>query len=156
MGRSAGGVRGIKLLGKGNDVVEMVTTKGEEGTLLAICENGYGKRTAIGDYPLIKRGGVGVITIKTSIRNGKMLSLLKVDNEDDLMIITQNGVLIRLGISTIRSIARNTQGVKLIKLDTDDAISAVTRVVKENDEDENSNGSQEKDNNNFIDKTTKE
>ncbi len=138
MGRSAGGVRGIRIVGKGNEVVEMVTTKGDEGTLLAICENGYGKRTAIGDYPVIKRGGVGVITIKTSIRNGKMLSLQKVENEDDLMIITENGVLIRLGVSTIRSIARNTQGVKLIKLDDDNAISAVTRVEKEHEEEINS------------------
>ncbi|MBN2281324.1 MAG: DNA gyrase subunit A [Candidatus Marinimicrobia bacterium] len=133
MGRSAFGVRGIRLVGKGNIVVEMVATQGEEGTLLAICENGFGKRTAIEDYPVIKRGGVGVITIKTSIRNGKMLSLLKVNDEDDLMIITQNGVLIRLGVSTIRSIARNTQGVKLIKLDDDDAISAVTRVARDDD-----------------------
>ncbi|MFP4546789.1 MAG: DNA gyrase subunit A [Fidelibacterota bacterium] len=131
MGRSAGGVRGIRLVGKGNEVVSMVVTKGEEGTLLAICENGYGKRTAIEDYPVIKRGGVGVITIKTSIRNGKMLALLKVVDDDDLMIITEKGVLIRLGVSGIRSIARNTQGVKLIRLDDDDAISAVTRVEKE-------------------------
>jgi len=134
MGRSAGGVRGVRLVGKDNDVVEMVTTKGEEGTLLAICENGFGKRTAIEDYPVIKRGGVGVITIKTSIRNGKMLSLLKVDDGDDLMIITQHGVLIRLGVENIRSIARNTQGVKLIRLDDEDAISAVARVKKEDDE----------------------
>ncbi len=137
MGRSASGVRGVKLNGKGNEVVEMVVNKCDEGTLLAICENGYGKRTAIEDYPVIKRGGVGVITIKTSIRNGKMLSLLKVRDDDDLMIITQKGVLIRLGVSGIRSIARNTQGVKLIRLDDEDSISAVAKVEKEDEPEEN-------------------
>jgi len=130
MGRTAAGVRGIKLPGKDNKVVGMVVVKREGGTLLAVSENGYGKRTDIKDYPVIRRGGVGVITLKTSIRNGKMVTLREVVDSDDLMIITENGVLIRLPVSTIRTISRNTQGVKLINLDDNDSISAVTRVVE--------------------------
>jgi len=136
MGRSAAGVIGIKIPGKGNEVVGMVTVKGESGTLLAVSENGYGKRTEIQDYPVIKRGGVGVITIKTSIRNGKMMSLLDVVDTDDLMIITEEGVLIRLPISTIRTISRNTQGVRLINLDDNDSISALSRVVEEKEKEQ--------------------
>ena len=134
MGRTAAGVRGIKLPGKDNKVVGMVVVKREGGTLLAVSENGYGKRTDIKDYPVIRRGGVGVITLKTSIRNGKMVTLREVVDSDDLMIITEKGVLIRLPVSTIRTISRNTQGVKLIKLDDNDSISAVTRVVEHEEE----------------------
>ncbi len=134
MGRTAAGVRGIKLPGKDNKVVGMVVVKREGGTLLAVSENGYGKRTDIKDYPVIRRGGVGVITLKTSVRNGKMVTLREVVDSDDLMIITEKGVLIRLPVSTIRTISRNTQGVKLIRLDDKDSISAVTRVVEHEEE----------------------
>lgn len=134
MGRTAAGVRGIKLPGKNNKVVGMVVVKREGGTLLAVSENGYGKRTDIKDYPVIRRGGVGVITLKTSVRNGKMVTLREVVDSDDLMIITEKGVLIRLPVSTIRTISRNTQGVKLIRLDDNDSISAVTRVVEHEEE----------------------
>jgi len=79
---------------------------------------------------VINRGGVGVITLKTTVRNGNMVALVEVVDKDDLMIITQHGILIRLPISTIRTISRNTQGVKLIRLDEGDKISAVTRVVE--------------------------
>ncbi len=130
MGRTAAGVRGIKLPGKDNKVVGMVVVKREGGTLLAVSENGYGKRTDIKDYPVIRRGGVGVITLKTSVRNRKMVTLREVVDSDDLMIITEKGILIRLPVSTIRTISRNTQGVKLINLDDNDSISAVTRVVE--------------------------
>lgn len=134
MGRVAAGVRGIKLKGKDNVVVGMVTVKGENGTLLAVSEKGYGKRTDIKDYPLQKRGGMGVITLKTTIRNGKMIALREVVDKDDLMIITEKGVLIRLPVSDIRTISRNTQGVRLIRLDEGDRISAVTRVVEPEEE----------------------
>ena len=134
MGRTAAGVRGIKLPGKDNKVVGMVVVKREGGTLLAVSENGYGKRTDIKDYPVIRRGGVGVITLKTSVRNGKMVTLREVVDSDDLMIITEKGVLIRLPVSTIRTISRNTQGVKLIRLDDNDSISAVTRIVEHEEE----------------------
>jgi len=139
MGRTATGVKGIKLPGKDNFVVGMVVVRHEGGTLLAVSENGYGKRTDIKDYPVIKRGGVGVITLKTSARNGRMVALREVVDSDDLMIITEKGVLIRLPVAMIRTISRNTQGVRLIKLDEGDSISAVTRVLesesdKDNDE----------------------
>ena len=130
MGRTAAGVKGIKLSGKGNSVIGMVVVRREGGTLLAVSEHGYGKRTDIKDYPVINRGGVGVITLKTTIRNGRMVALLEVVDSDDLMIITEQGVLIRLPVETIRTISRNTQGVKLIRLDEGDRISAVTRVVE--------------------------
>lgn len=139
MGRIATGVIGIRLRHKDTSVIGMVTVKGESGTLLAVSENGYGKRSDIKDYPVIRRGGSGVITLKTTIRNGKMVALREVVDTDDLMIITVKGVLIRLPISTIRTIGRNTQGVRLIKLDDGDSISAVTRVL----ESENSNGNGE-------------
>lgn len=140
MGRTAAGVRGINLRGKDNRVVGMVIVKREGGTLLAVSENGYGKRTDILDYPIIKRGGVGVITLKTTARNGLMVALLEVVDTDDLMIITEKGVLIRLPVNTIRTISRNTQGVRLIRLDDGDSISAVTRILESND-----NGSEEED-----------
>jgi len=147
MGRTAAGVRGIKIPGKGNEVVGMVTVKQEAGTLLAVSENGYGKKTEISDYPVINRGGVGVITLKTSLRNGKMIALKEVVDTDDLMIITQKGILIRLPVATVRTISRNTQGVRLIKLDGDDSISAVTRImesdkIEDSEEDEIEAGQQ--------------
>ncbi len=132
MGRTAAGVKGIKLPGKDNIVVGMVIVKREGGTLLAVSENGYGKRTDIKDYPVIKRGGVGVITLKTSARNGRMVALREVVDTDDLMIITEQGVLIRLPVATIRTISRNTQGVRLIRLDEGDSISSVRRILESN------------------------
>ena len=132
MGRTAAGVKGIKLPGKDNIVVGMVIVKREGGTLLAVSENGYGKRTDIKDYPVIKRGGVGVITLKTSARNGRMVALREVVDTDDLMIITEQGVLIRQPVATIRTISRNTQGVRLIRLDEGDSISSVRRILESN------------------------
>ncbi len=132
MGRTAAGVKGIKIPGKDNIVVGMVIVKREGGTLLAVSENGYGKRTDIKDYPVIKRGGVGVITLKTSARNGRMVALREVVDTDDLMIITEQGVLIRLPVATIRTISRNTQGVRLIRLDEGDSISSVRRILESN------------------------
>jgi DNA gyrase subunit A len=134
MGRTAAGVKGIKLPGKDNVVVGMVIVKREGGTLLAVSENGYGKRTDIKDYPVIKRGGVGVITLKTSARNGRMVALREVVDTDDLMIITEQGVLIRLPVATIRTISRNTQGVRLIRLDGGDSISSVRRILESNND----------------------
>ncbi|RKY46239.1 MAG: DNA gyrase subunit A, partial [Candidatus Neomarinimicrobiota bacterium] len=127
------GVIGIRLPGSDNHVVGMVVVK-REGSLLVVTENGYGKRTSISDYPVTHRGGLGVITMKTTVRNGKMVALIEVLDSDDLMIITEKGVLIRLPVSDIRIIGRNTQGVRLIKLDEEDSISAVTRVMESEEE----------------------
>jgi len=133
MGRTAAGVHGVKLGGKGDRVVGVVIVRNESGTILAVAENGYGKRSDIKEYPVIRRSGKGVITLKTSVRNGRMVSLREVVDTDDLMIITEKGVLIRLPVATIRTISRNTQGVRLIRLDENDLISAVTRVVESED-----------------------
>jgi len=135
-GRNTMGVRGVKLPGENNRVVGMAVVEGEDETLLTVSENGYGKRTDIKDYTVQNRGGKGNITLKTSERNGKMITLKNVRENDDLMIITEKGVLIRLSVSDINVISRNTQGVRLIKLDEDDSMSAVTPVVPEDEQDE--------------------
>jgi DNA gyrase subunit A len=129
MGRSARGVRGIKLR-KGDAVVDMVIAE-EAATLLTVCENGYGKRTTLEDYRPQGRGGIGLINIKTSERNGNVVALKAVKDEDDIMIMTANGIIIRTGLEGIREIGRNTQGVRLIKLEENDKVVAVERVVKE-------------------------
>ena len=134
-GRRTQGVKGVTLKDAEDAVVGMVPVK-REGTVLAVSENGYGKRTEVINYKVQNRGGQGVITIKTTKKVGKMVALKEVVDNDDLMIITQKGVLIRQPVETIATIGRNTQGVKLIRLDEGDKIAAVTRVV-ESEEEEN-------------------
>ncbi|MCF7841296.1 MAG: DNA gyrase subunit A [Lentisphaeria bacterium] len=129
-GRKTMGVAGIRLSGKDDRVVGMIVVR-REGTVLAVTENGFGKRTEIINYRVQNRGGKGIITVKVTPKVGKMLALLEVVDQDDLMIITAKGVLIRLPVGKIRSIGRNTQGVRLIRLDENDTISAVTRVQEE-------------------------
>lgn len=134
-GRRTRGVKGITLRGEDNEVVGMVVVR-REGTVLAVTENGYGKRTEVLNYKVQNRGGQGVITIKTTPKIGKMVALKEVVDNDDLMIITQRGVLIRQPVESIATIGRNTQGVKLIRLDDGDKIAAVTRVMEEEGEEE--------------------
>jgi DNA gyrase subunit A len=108
-GRVAGGVRGLKLA-PGDHIVGMeVLSHGQ--TLFTATENGYGKRTSIDEYPVQKRGGKGVITIKTSERNGLVVAMLLVEEDDDLMLMTNTGKIIRMPIKGISVISRNTQGV---------------------------------------------
>ncbi len=129
MGRNSQGVRGITL--RGDDrVVAMVVIK-REGTLLSISENGYGKRTEISDYKVTKRGSKGVITLKTTERNGKLISLLEVVDNDDLMIVTKEGMVIRQAVDRISVIGRNTQGVRLISLNNEDQVYDVARIFTE-------------------------
>jgi len=129
MGRTARGVRGIKL--RSNDhVVDMVIAEAG-ATLLTVCENGYGKRTDLDDYRPQSRGGIGLINIKTTQRNGKVVALKAVRDDDELMMITSNGIIIRTGIEQVRSIGRNTQGVRLIRLGGGDKLVAAERIVKE-------------------------
>jgi DNA gyrase subunit A len=139
-GRKTMGVKGIELKNEDDQVVGMIVVR-REGTVLAVSEHGFGKRTEVINYRVQNRAGKGIITIKTTPKVGPMVSLLEVVDSDDLMIITSRGVLIRQAVSSIRSIGRNTQGVKLIRLDDGDSIAAVTRVQEEkepNIEDENS------------------
>jgi len=131
-GRKTMGVKGIELKGEDDQVVGMIVVR-REGTVLAVSEHGFGKRTEVINYRVQNRAGKGIITIKTTPKVGSMVSLLEVVDNDDLMIITSRGVLIRQPVSSIRSIGRNTQGVKLIRLDDGDSIAAVTRVQEEKD-----------------------
>jgi len=144
MGRITRGVKGIGL--RDNDFVISMTLvtaqqmieNGEpnSATILAVSENGYGKRTAISSYPTTKRGSKGVITLKTSKRNGHLASLLLVTDQDDLMIITHDGMIIRQAVKDISTISRNTQGVRLINLTADDRVHDITCVPPENPDDE--------------------
>jgi DNA gyrase subunit A len=131
MGRTARGVRGIRLREKGDEVIGMaIIPRDGIATLLTVCEKGYGKRTPTSDYPTKNRGGKGVITIKTSERNGKVVGLRIVTDEDDLMLITNGGKLIRMPVAGIPTIGRNTQGVRLIRLETDEQVMAMERMAE--------------------------
>ena len=129
MGRVSRGVKGIKLRGKDN-VVGMVIAE-EGASLLTVCERGYGKRTSLDNYRCQSRGGIGLINIKTTARNGKVVTLKAVQDEDELMMITANGMIIRTGVEQIRSIGRNTQGVRLIKLKAGDKLVAAEKIISE-------------------------
>ena len=130
-GRVARGVRGLRLA-SGDRIVGMeVLSHGQ--TLFAATENGYGKRTSIDEYPLQRRGGKGVITIKTSERNGQVVSIRLVDEHDDLMLMTDSGKLIRISVSGISVISRNTQGVKLIGLGLGEKVAGIARLAEKED-----------------------
>ena len=132
MGRNSQGVRGIKLRDSDKVVAMVVVKRG--GTLLSISENGYGKRSEVENYKVTKRGSKGVITLKTTERNGKLISLLEVVDNDDLMIVTKEGMIIRQAVDKISIIGRNTQGVKLIELNEKDKVYDITRIAAEPDE----------------------
>ncbi len=130
-GRIARGVHGLRL-GKGDRIVGMeVLSHGQ--TLFAATENGYGKRTSIDEYPLQRRGGKGVITIKTSERNGQVVAILLVDDDDDLMLMADTGKLIRMSVRQISVISRNTQGVRLIGLSPEEKVAGVARLAEKED-----------------------
>ena len=131
MGRNSRGVRGVSL--QGDDVVVgMVVVQAEE-VLLTVCAHGYGKRTPVSDYRLTNRGGKGVINIKTTDRNGPVVSVMRVKDDDDVVIVTQNGILIRQEIEGVSVIGRNTQGVRLINLDEGDQVIGVALVVNQDE-----------------------
>lgn len=138
MGRSARGVTGITLEKK-DFVVGMVTLKRENGTILVVSDLGYGKRSDVGDYRITRRGGKGIITMKSTDKTGNMIAIREVVDNEDLMIITQNGMVIRLKMADIRTMGRNTQGVRLVKLKEDDTISDITSIQ----EDEETEGTAE-------------
>jgi DNA gyrase subunit A len=130
MGRSARGVRAIRLREADDRVVGMaVVPRDVPLTLLTVCERGYGKRTPTTDYPTKNRGGKGVITIKTTERNGKVVGLRIVTDDDDLMMITSRGKLIRMPVDGIPAVGRNTQGVRLIRLDGEEVVVALERFA---------------------------
>ena len=104
-------------------------------TLFSVTENGFGKRTSIDEYPVHKRGGKGVIAIKTSQRNGKVVAILVVDEEDDVMLMTNIGKVIRTRIKEISVISRNTQGVKLIGVDVGERVVGAARLGEKDEDD---------------------
>lgn len=132
MGRSAVGVWGIRLE-PGDAVCDMLVTDGT-GTLLTVCENGYGKRTPVEEYRLQSRGGKGIIDIKTSDRNGKVVNVLAVGDDDEVMMITKDGQIVRTKVSEISVIGRNTQGVRCISLNEGDRLVSVARIPQEEPE----------------------
>ena len=137
MGRTAKGVRGIRLASGDNVVgMEQADREGEQPDVLSVCENGYGKRTAFEEYRTQNRGGSGVITIKTTQRNGGVVGIKLVDESKDLMVITEKGMAIRIRCEEIRSVGRNAQGVRLVRLDDNDKIARVAPVVKEEEKPE--------------------
>ena len=130
-GRIARGVRGLRLAKEDGIVGMEVLSHGQ--TLFAATENGYGKRTSIDEYPLQRRGGKGVITIKTSERNGQVVAILLVDDDDDLMLMADTGKLIRMSVRQISVISRNTQGVKLIGLSPEEKVAGIARLAEKED-----------------------
>jgi len=137
MGRTAGGVRGIKLR-DGDEVVGMeIVEPGQE--ILVVTAKGYGKRTSEEEYRLQSRGGVGLKTIQITDKNGPMVAVKTVDGAEDLMLITINGMLIRMDVNDISLIGRSTQGVRLIRLGDDELVATVAKVEKEEESNEESN-----------------
>ena len=139
MGRVSTGVRGMTLNGKDNEVVGMITMTGApEETVMVVSANGYGKRTALEDYRITNRGGKGVQTLKITEKTGKLVAIMNVDDSNDLVIINQSGITIRLAVDTVRVMGRATQGVRLIDLskrgDTIASVCVVNSYVEEDSE----------------------
>jgi DNA gyrase subunit A len=140
MGRAAYGVRGISLRDD-DEVVAMEVVRpvdpaqgGAAGTLLTVTENGYGKRTEIEEYRVQSRGGVGIINIQTSERNGRVVGIALVYDDDELLLISQQGKILRMAAQDVRTIGRATQGVRLIDIDPDDKVVSVARLAEKEEE----------------------
>ncbi|MEE9584137.1 MAG: DNA gyrase subunit A, partial [Candidatus Brocadiales bacterium] len=129
MGRTAAGVRGIRL--KEGDRVKGLVVVEEGATILTVCENGYGKRTAFSEYSTHGRGGQGVINIKTTERNGKVVALVGVRDEDELMFLTAAGNVVRTDAGSISTIGRGTQGVRVMSLNKGDRLASIARITEE-------------------------
>jgi len=134
MGRQSRGVRGIEVRresGDDDDVVSMAVVSPESTeTLLTACEMGYGKRTPLDEYRTQNRGGMGLITIKTGDRNGEVVNLRPVADDDHLMLITSGGKIIRIAVDSISVMSRNTMGVRLVRLGDDERVVAVERLAE--------------------------
>jgi len=135
MGRTARGVRGMSLEQDDEVIGMQVVTDATSASLVTVTENGYGKRTDIGEYRVQSRGGKGIITIKTSERNGKVVDIKLVDDSQDLMFITDQGKLLRTSVGNIRVIGRNTQGVRFMVLEESERIVAVAQLAEKDEDD---------------------
>jgi DNA gyrase subunit A len=131
MGRTAYGVRGITL--RDDDVVVAMEVVRPVGTLLTVTERGYGKRTEMDEYRVQSRGGVGVINISTSARNGQVVGVSYVEEGDEVLLITQQGMIIRMPTNDVRAIGRATQGVRLIEIEGEDKVVSVARLVEKDE-----------------------
>lgn len=136
MGRTATGVRGISLANEDDEVVGMICVSNLENNVLVVSEKGYGKQSALEDYRITNRGGKGVKTMKITDKTGNLISILEVTSDEDLMIITKKGTLIRLSLESLRVMGRATQGVRLINLKGSDSIAAIAKVPADINEDE--------------------
>jgi len=137
MGRSASGVRAITVDSEVDEVVGMIVVKEGDGyDVMVVSEKGYGKRSALEDYRITNRGGKGVKTITVTDKTGELVSLKAVNDEDDLMIITKKGTMIRMGVNTLRVMGRATQGVRLINLRSNDEIASIAKVPASEEEEE--------------------
>ncbi len=134
MGRTASGVRGITLSGEDDMVIGMITVLNESEDVLVVSEKGYGKRSSIADYRITNRGGKGVKTISVTEKTGKLIALKDVSDQNDLIIITQGGNILRIPVSALRVMGRATQGVRLINIKENDSIASVA-YVEVNEED---------------------
>jgi len=132
-GRKTKGVTGIRMSFKDDFVIGMLVVK-REGQVLVVSSKGFGKRSKLEEYREQKRGGKGVFTLKANSKTGKLISIMEVVDDDDLMIITDTGIMIRQSIDKLNIIGRNTQGVKLLRLDDSSSIASVTKVIKEDEE----------------------
>jgi DNA gyrase subunit A len=132
-GRGTFGVRGITLR-EGDAVVAMEVVTPGRGTLLTVSENGYGKRTQLDEYRVQSRGGLGIINIHTTDRNGRVVGIAYVRDEDELMLITQQGKVLRMVTSDIRTIGRATQGVRLIGVEEEDRVVSIARLAEREDD----------------------
>jgi DNA gyrase subunit A len=130
MGRTASGVRGIRLASSKDEVVGMICVGNIESSVLVVSENGYGKRSSVEDYRITNRGGKGVKTINVTEKTGGLIALKNVTDSDDLMVINKSGITIRIGVDTLRVMGRATQGVKIIRLRDNDSIASVAKVSK--------------------------
>jgi DNA gyrase subunit A len=136
MGRAASGVRGMRL-NPGDTVVGVVVVDETTESILSVTENGFGKRTSVDDYATRNRGGKGVFTIRTSERNGKAIGALQVVDDDEIMMITNGGKIIRTFMKNVRVIGRNTQGVNLFDLPKGEKVVAMDRVAEPSDNGDN-------------------
>ncbi len=139
MGRTATGVRGISLE-EDDKVIGMVCVSRADTQLLVVSEKGYGKRSDIDDYRITSRGAKGVKTLNITDKTGTLVAIKEVTDDDDLMIITKNGIAIRIKVSDLRVMGRNTQGVRLIRLNETDDIASVTRIIRDEEEEETTEG----------------
>jgi len=133
MGRTAYGVRGISL--RDEDYVVAMAEVRPGGTLLTVTEHGFGKRTEIDEYRVQSRGGVGIINIATSDRNGEVVGVAYVQESDELLLITQQGMILRMQTNTVRAIGRATQGVRLIDIESEDRVVSIAKLAESDEED---------------------